>query len=335
MRVTVRHVAQLANVSPITVSRVINHYPNVKPDTRKAVEEAMRKLNYYPNRNARSLASAKAQAIGLIIPVSAGYIFSNPLYTSVLQSITSFFDQHSYRILLHTLGMGSDYAALFHEKWIDGAILMSITPGDKGFMHLYTEDFPIVMTSPYSEELDIPMVDIDNVKAAREAVDYLIETGHRRIGLLTGPPKLASCRMRTTGYKEACLAAGLPIDPDLMVSADFDDAGGYQAMRRLLSQAADLDAVFVLSDIQAIGAMRALRESGARIPADISIIGFDGIGITEFVDPPLTTVAQPAYEKGETAAKMLLSLMRGETLQNRQVVLPHRLVKRASVQKRR
>lgn len=98
MRVTVRHVAQLANVSPITVSRVINHYPNVKPDTRKAVEEAMRKLNYYPNRNARSLASAKAQAIGLIIPVSAGYIFSNPLYTSVLQSITSFFDQHSYRI---------------------------------------------------------------------------------------------------------------------------------------------------------------------------------------------------------------------------------------------
>lgn len=335
MRVTVRHVAKLANVSPITVSRVINNHPNVKPSTRKTVEDAMRQLQYYPDRNARSLASAKTQAIGLIIPVQAEFIFSNPLYTTVLQSITSFFGQQGYRILLHTLGMGSDYSALFHEKWIDGAILMSITPGDKGFLRLYNEDFPIVMTCPYSEDIDIPTVDIDNTLAARQVVEYLIETGHRRIGMLSGPPKLASCRQRTKGYEEAYRLAGLALDPSLAISTDFDETNGYMAMRQLLAQAGDIDAVFAFSDIQAIGAMRAMREAGARIPEDISIVGFDGIGITAYLDPPLTTVAQPASVKGEIAARMLLSLIKGEALDTRQVKLQHELVKRASVKERR
>jgi LacI family repressor for deo operon, udp, cdd, tsx, nupC, and nupG len=231
--------------------------------------------------------------------------------------------------------MGSDYAALFHEKWIDGAVLMSIMPGDKGFLNLCVEEFPIVMTSHYSEEIDVPTVDIENTQAGYQAVEYLIEMGHKRIALISGPVKLASCRMRIKGYMDAHARFGLPVDPNLIIETDFNDVNGYKAMQELLSRTTDIDAVFALSDIQAIGAMRALREAGIQIPEDISIIGFDGISVTEYLDPSLTTVAQPAYQKGQMAAEMLLNLIEGKDLETRHVVLPHELVKRASVRDRR
>ncbi|MEW5867493.1 MAG: LacI family DNA-binding transcriptional regulator [Bacillota bacterium] len=332
--VTIKDVARLAGVSPITVSRVLNNSTNAREETRKRVLEAVKKLDYHPNRSARSLATRKSGFLGVIIPQKADYVFENPFHTLVLKGISQVAESYEYRVLITTAARDNSYIQMFREKWIDGAILMSVSRFDTGVIQLYHEQVPFVMTCPFLEGFDVHWVDVDNFQGALDAVRYLVETGHRRIAMINGPSTLVSCRLRHQAYKAVLDERGIRYDPSLVVEADFTEAAGYDKMQELLRREPRPDAVFVAADVAAIGAIQAARQTGLMVPEDISVIGFDGLPLGQYIDPPLTTVLQPAYEKGVKAAEMLLKILGDEKLDIPQVKLPAQLVIRKSVKQR-
>jgi LacI family transcriptional regulator len=174
-------------------------------------------------------------------------------------------------------------------------------------------------------------VDVDNINGARKAVEYLINLGHRRIGIITNaPPQYTASAHRLEGYRRALLKHGLPLEEELVRYGDFTEESGYAAMRELLDLASPPTAVFVASDLVAFGALAAIRERGLAIPQDMAVVGFDDVRLARYITPPLTTVRLPAYELGARAVEMLIKMVEGEELVETQVLLPTELVIRES-----
>lgn len=328
MAATVKDVARLAGVSTITVSRVINEHPRVREETREKVLDAIRKLNYYPNRNARSLVVRRSQCLAVVVPKSAGFLFENPFYSMVLKGITHVAESRGYHIVLSTVARNGDCLTLYRERLIDGAILLSVGRSERSVLALYNEGVPFVMTSRFLPELDVNYVEVDNQSGARQAVRHLLERGHQRIAFINGSSDLANCHDRLVGFRETLVEAGL-FDESLVVETEFTEEAGYKATQVLL-QAQPVDAIFTAADITAVGAILAIRDKKLKIPRDIAVVGFDGIPISRYVDPPLTTVEQPAYEKGVKAAETLLDILESKVEPPVQVMLPTRLVVRQS-----
>jgi DNA-binding LacI/PurR family transcriptional regulator len=212
----------------------------------------------------------------------------------------------------------------------DGMILMSIHMGDPLVVLLSTRGFPVVMTCRYSVKSAIPFVEADNERGGYEAAKHLVELGHRVIGVLAGPRQLWSTRARVRGFVKALKELGVPSQPQLIVHGDLNETSGYDLAKPILGAAQRPTALFCNSDLIAIGALRAAREYGLRVPRDLSVIGFDDIEISKHTAPPLTTIRQPSFEKGVVAADMLITAIRGEPLNPSQVILPIELMRRGS-----
>lgn len=333
-RVTSRDVARLAGVSRTTVSLVLNNTPNagISPETRRRVLEAARQLNYHPNAAARSLVSQRAMTLGLVLCQSPEQVFADLFLPQVLQGISTVTQPAGYRILLETVTDAQDngYAALAHEKRIDGFILSGPRSDDQALLTLHAEGFPIVLLGQLPGT-DIPFVDVDTVQAAYSAVEHLIALGHRRIALITNAPlDYTASQARLEGYRRALKDHGLPFDPDLVAYGAFREETGQRAMTHLLSRHPLPTAVFAASDAIALGAMVAIRRQGLHIPDDIALVGFDDVPLAGYVNPPLTTVRLPAYDLGKQAARLLVDLVEGHNPQATQVLLETTLVVRAS-----
>lgn len=324
----IRDVAALAGVSTATVSRALQHPDKVREETRKRVFEAVEKANFVPNANARSFRQQSNRTVILLVRD-----IGNPFYLEIFKGVEEAASEADYKVLM---GDARDDAArvanhieLVRQRHADGLILMTgHFPAElRGRADLLP---PIVIASETVSGIDLPMVKVDNVKASAEAVRYLIEAGHRRIAHLAGPLPESLAEERLAGYRQAFSEAGLPVEPEWIVTGDYSIEAGRQSVRRLLAAKTPFTAIFAASDQMAIGAIGELRQNGISVPKDVSVIGFDDIIFANAFDPPLTTVRQPRREMGRRAMELMIERLNGGR-SNSVIQLETELVIRGSV----
>ncbi|MFZ3070313.1 MAG: LacI family DNA-binding transcriptional regulator [Anaerolineaceae bacterium] len=334
-RVTSHDVADLAGVSRTTVSFVFDDEKQfvIRPETRQKVKDAARQLGYYPNASARALASNRAKAIGLIMTRSPRYIVSDSFLPQIIGGMLDVVKQQHLGLLIEWVEPGQQlktYMELTKARHIDGMILLTPRFDDVGLNALEQLDIPSVLMGEIPG-LNLCSVDIDNTASAHMAVNHLIELGHTHIACITNAHSAySSASQRLLGYRQALVDAGLDTDKTLIRQADFDAVSGYTQMQSLLESKADFTAVFVASDNVALGAVAAIHEAGLSIPEDISVVGFDDIPESVFFTPPLTSVHVPAVEIAQQSCNLLMRLMKGETPENRSIILPTQLIPRGS-----
>jgi len=332
-RPTLEAVARRAGVSRATVSRVVNGSTTVAAAIRDAVNRAVEELGYVPNQAARSLVTQRTESIALILPESASRVFSDDMFfPAVIRGVSVELEAADKQLVLMMAGSPAShdrverYAMAGH---VDGVMFASMHGADPLPGSLARMGIPVVCSGRpmASAESDVPYVDVDHVGGVAAAVRHLVATGHRRIATIAGPQDMVAGVDRLTGYQSALAEAGLP---EHTAVGDFTRESGVRAMRQLLAEDPQLDAVFVASDMMAHGALQAVKESGRRVPENVAVIGFDDFEISRFSDPPLTTVRQPIVDIGRTMAKQMLGLVDGKPDVPRCVVLPVELVVRAS-----
>lgn len=306
VRVTIGEIARIAGVSKTTVSRVLNHKPDVDPGTRQRILDLIEQLSFQPNAFAKAISLQKSQHIGLIIPHNAEYVFSNPFYTEVMRGVSTEVDQRGYFLVL-CFAHETNYMDIYRQKRVDGFVLLSPGSFHKHIIDsLNEEQVPFVSTAHISADEQMACVDVDNFYGATLAVEYLVSLGHRKIAYL-GKPTLKSSQDRLLGCQSVLQKHNLPVCPEWMVTTDESSInGGYTYTARLLQGGELPTAIFLANDVMAIGALRALHDRGLRVPEDISVVGFDDIPLAQYVTPPLTTVHQPTFEKGVRAARSLI-----------------------------
>ncbi|MER2600268.1 MAG: LacI family DNA-binding transcriptional regulator [Caldilineales bacterium] len=326
---TIRDVADRAEVSITSVSHVINNTRPVSEAMRARVMTAMDELGYQPNLLARSLRRGQSNTLGMIVPDNV-----NPFFAEIARGIEDISFKHGYSLILCNSDANLEkellYSGVLADKQVDGIIFVAAGLSAEHVLNLRQRQIPVVIA-----DREMPEAQVDSVLANHEmggwlATRHLLEQGHRRIGCITGPAQLSSSADRTNGYCRALAEAGIELSTDLILGGDFRHESGYQGVQRLLDQPNPPTAVFACNDLMAIGAISGAFNQGYVVPRDLSIIGFDGIPLTSFITPSLTTVAQPMYEMGGLAAVMLLERIRGSQVAPIRQMLNTRLVVRRS-----
>ncbi len=334
-RPTSRDVARLAGVSRTTVSLVLNNVPDVhiSPETRQRVLEAARQLNYYPDASARRLVSGKTSTIALVWHRGPDRTYRDAFLPGLLQGATRAARHYGYYVLFRPIEPDESddaWVELARGRHTDGLILSGPRSDDAALLDLYREGFPLVLHGQLPGT-DIPAVDVDNESGAMAAIRHLLALGHRRIGMITNAPlAYIASRQRLEGYRRALEEVGIPFDEALVHCGNFDEESGRQAMQALLALAERPTAVFIASDMVAVGALRALREHGLRVPEDMAIAGFDDIATSRYLTPALTTVHVPAFGLGWSAVELLIRIIEGDAPSETQVRLETELVVRES-----
>ncbi|MEO3773904.1 LacI family DNA-binding transcriptional regulator [Micromonospora sp. B9E7] len=337
-RPTLDAVAARAGVGRGTVSRVVNGSPQVSPEARAAVQQAIAELGYVPNRAARALVTQRTDSVALVVSESGERVFTEPFFASIVRGISSGLLETPMQLWLAMAQSPVERERVEHHltnQHVDGVLLLSLHDSDPLPTLLEERGLPAVLGGRPARMLQPGaqpawFVDVDNVGGARQAVEYLTGLGRRRIATIAGPQDMGAGLARLAGYTEAVKATGAGVNPDLIAYGDFSEGSGTACMRRLLDVCPDLDAVFVASDLMAFGALRTLREAGRRVPEDVAVIGFDDATIALQADPPLTTVFQPVEEMGRQMARLLVARIRGEELVAPHILLDTQLVHRAS-----
>ena len=338
-RATSMDVAKKAGVSRTTVSFVLNKVPGVSISevTRKRVLRAAHNLNYHPNEAGLRLASGKSRTIGLILYQSPEQVFADALLPQVILGVEQAAIQQGFHVLLKAVEPRdtTGYTRLIRENHVDGILLSGPRRDDQEIIRLHREGVPIMLMGQLPGT-DIPFTDIDATAGAMLAVNHLIELGHRRIAIITNAPmSYTSARQRRAGYLKALKPTNARAEKALIKEGAYTPASGFEAMTALLSLPSRQrpTAVFVASDVVAIGAMLAVTRAGLGIPHDIALVGFDDIPLAEYFDPPLTTIRLPAYGLGWAAGERLIRLIRGESLDQPRLLMDSELIIRASTQK--
>lgn len=327
-------VAAEAGVTRSTVSRALNGEPDVSAATIEHVRAVAARLNYVPNRAARSLASARTMAIALVIPEPGQLALADPHLIALMAGVSRRIEQSDYLLNLMVSG-GADAASgssklqrYLSSGVVDGVLVASQHTRDAWMLHLH-DTLPVVFGGRPSEQTDPPnyFIDVDNRGAASAAVQFLIDSGRRRIATITGPADMSAASDRVAGWRDTLTAAGLPAD--LEVPGDFTAASGAAGVTTLLDRAPDIDAIFAANDVMAAAAVAALLDAGRRVPDDVAVLGFDDSTAALTARVPLTTVNQPSERMGELMADTLLRVLDGEDVPVSTVV-ESRLVRRGS-----
>jgi DNA-binding LacI/PurR family transcriptional regulator len=333
-RPTLEEVGEVAGVSRATVSRVINNSPRVSPEVKDAVERAIEKLGYFPNQAARSLVTRRADALALVVCEPESRFFPDPFFAPVVRGIGAAAAEVDKNLVL--MFMEGDDAErerarrYLRPEHVDGVLLMSLHGDDPLPRQLESAGVPTVLVGRPVGRSTLPYVDADNRGGAREGVEYLIEQGRRTIATIAGPSNMCAGIDRLDGYRDALEGAGVGVRKTLVAEGDFFEESGHREMTRLLSRRPDIDAVFAASDLMAVGALRALRDSGRRVPDDVAVVGFDDAPIASLTLPTLTTIHQPLEEMTAAAADLLLARIGNGSRKSQQIVCPTTLVRRAS-----
>lgn len=301
---TIHDIAELAGVSAMTVSRVIKGSTYVSEEKRLRVEKAIKKLDYHPNRVARTLASKRSDIIIAVIPD-----IENAFFTELVKGTQEVTDLNGYNIILcDSRGQVDKEKASINfamERMADGILLFCPRVDDE-YLSSISKQIPTVVVDRKVKDKKVDQVYIDNKEGAQAAVEYLISQGHRRIGLMEGPSNVLANQRRKEGYKAALRSHGISIDEKLMVDGLFSFSGGAMAFTQYMSLKNRPTAVFSTNDWMAIGFIQRAHEWDVSIPDDISIIGFDNIILSGLINPSLTTVRHPKVEMGKAAAYLLL-----------------------------
>lgn len=325
---TLEDVARAAGVSRATVSRVVNGGSLVSPDTAQAVNEAIEALGYKPNRAARALVTNKTQAVAVVVTESSERVFSDPFFPQSYHGALLAFRGMEVQVLLAMAQPGGNPGQMtryLHSGHVDGAIVVS-HHGPELARRLVSSRQPVVFVGD-PEVPGLPYVDLDQHEASITATRHLITRGARRIATITGPQDMRAGVQRLEGFAEAMADAGLA--PAAVVNGDFTVCGGETAARQLLATTPDVDAIFVASDLMALGAMRALHAARRQVPDDVAIVGFDDSSAALQTTPQLTTMTNPASELTRLAGELLKQMLDGEPAPE-PVILPSRLIVRDS-----
>lgn len=334
MGVTIKDVAKEANVSITTVSRVLNDKPDVNDDTKKKIKKIIEELNYKPNDIARGLVLNKTNTIGLIIPDIA-----NPFFPGVARGVEDIARKFNYSVIYSNTGNDKDKEKeaieLLKSKRVDGMIVsLSVNQKNKELLRrLKKEKFPVVQIDRKIPGVNTPAVVVDNIKSAKDVVNYLKIQGHKDIGHITGDLEVIPSRDRLKGFKQALNELGLQLKNEWIKKGDYSKDSGYNKMKEILSSKVKPTAVFAANDLMALGAYQAILEEGLQIPIDISIVGHDDIELTSLVTPKLTTVNQPKYKLGESAVELLVKKIKNIDSEYNDIVLSTELIERDSVKK--
>lgn len=328
-RVTIKDIAREAGVSYSTVSRVLNDYEHIRPDKRERVWNAVHRLGYVANPQARSLAGGRSHVVGLVVPE-----LGNEYIGEVVRGIDETLAQAEYELMLFTTHRRETKESAFVRNLIDGmtdGVLLLVPTEPQAYVEmLHDAQFPYVVIDHQGFDEFSPTVMSHNCGPAFEATRYLINLGHRRIGFIRGLSYLNSAIERLKGYRLALEAHGLPYDPDLVVDGEFLQGPAYTATHCLLDLPEPPTAIFASNDLSAFGAMDAVRARGLSIPHDISIMGFDDIPQAASVRPALSTVRQPLVEMGRKATRMLLAYIENPQQKRERIELETELVIRDS-----
>ncbi len=331
MPLTLEEIAKQAGVSRSTVSRVLNKHPNVSSEARERVLAVTQRLDFEPNALARSLAGGRSRILGLVIPMGVSALFTDPYFPILIQGVASACNTHDYSVMLWLAEPEQERRVIqkiLQGGLIDGVVVSSMLMDDPLIRALLERQMPFILIGRHPTDQRVSYIDVDNRHSAREMVAYMLRLGYRRIATVSGPANMIAGNDRLEGYQLALRERGLIPDPALIASGDFTEAGAYTATRRLLMH--EPDAIFCASDAMAMGALRALREAGKRVPEDIGLAGFDDIPMASRTDPPLTTVRQPIHRTGAVAAETLIDLIEEGESRPRRVILPTELVIRNS-----
>src|SRR5262245_44318790 len=326
---TIAEVATRAGVSTTTVSHTFSGRRPVAPETRARVRRAVEELGYRPNGLARSLRTQRSHTVALIIPD-----ITNPYYPALARGIQNVLADAGYHVLVCNTDREpryeSEYVADVLDRQVDGILLSAFHVVAEDLGEVFLHDIPLVAFGSRIEHSAVDVVRSDDAAGARDATLHLIERGHRRVGMICGPPGSPPSEARLSGYRDALAEAGLPFLPELVVQGDFTRLGGAAAMQRITALPERPTALFCANDLMAIGAMDTARRVGLALPDDLALVGYDDIEAAAFLTPALTTVLNPARELGTTGGRLLLERMLGYRVSRREIVIPHRLIERDS-----
>ena len=326
---TIKDVARAAGVSINTVSRALNGKPDVNSETKRQVLEAAERLNYMPNRLARGLRSNKTGVIGVIVADIA-----NPFFSAVVKGMGEAAKDLGYSIILQDTGENCENEEeaihIMQSEHVDGVLITPVQTDKKSILMLEESGIPFVLVARHFSDVDTDFVVADDVQGGYLATTHLIEKGHERIAFINGPSYNSSAIERFQGYNKALNEHNIKVNERLITNGALTMEDGYAHARALLAKSApNPTALFTFSDFVALGAMKAVREAGLRIPDDMAIVGYDDIAFAFCLEVPLTTVRIPKREIGEEVVSILGKKMSGEKCHSR-LRMPVELVVRQS-----
>lgn len=307
---TIVDVAREADVSIATVSRVLSGKNPVRDELRERVLDAAERLGYRPNALARSLREETTKTLGLVLPNIA-----NPFFTTIARVIEKNIRERGYNLILGSADEDPKkeefYLNVLLEKRVDGIIVSPAQAGSPHLTVLSNTDVPLVLLDRDTDEINAPYVRADGREAIQQLVTYLIELGHEELAIISGPLTVSSGKERLTTFLQSAKDSGVPVAKHNVKIGDFRRGSGLTAMGELLELSKPPTAVFVANNLMTLGALQSLKAVGSKVPEDISLASFDDLAWFEFLDPPLTAIAQPTEELGSAAARMLLEMTEG------------------------
>lgn len=311
MDIKIVDVANRAGVSPATVSRVLNGNSYVKAKTRDKVLQAIADMGYHPNAFAKNLRSQKAMTIGVIVPdINSSY------YAEIIKGIENMAYSLKYRLIIcdaqNQASKEQEYLSLLLSRTVDGMILTTPQTSAEEIARYSDKGCFIAVIGRHLDHPKIPCIYTDNIKFSKEVVRHLVGQGHRSIAFLSGYAEAVDSFERLEGYAEGLKEHGIPLRSELIENGNFNETGGYEAMRRLLAKDVPFTAVYAANDEMALGVYRACREAGLRIPEQLAVVGVDNNRISRYLSPTLTTVDQPKYTMGAVIAEKLIDQLNAD-----------------------
>jgi LacI family transcriptional regulator len=320
-------IAREAGVSQATVSRVLNRDPRVAPDTRARVLAVMERLDYTPNAIARGLVTSRTKLVGVVVSD-----VMNPFYPQLLEAIAERLGDRDLKMVLFNAGLEREdaYTRVLLEQRVDGMIFTAAARDSPTVRHLAERGVPFVLTNRRSDGVTCDTATGDNVGGARLVARHLLELGHERIAVIAGHPRASTSHERLEGIQAALAEAGRPLAGDLVRQGNFSAAEARGLTVELLGGADPPTAIFCLNDLMAFGALNGARHAGARVPEDVSIVGFDDVWMAGWETFELTTVHQPLAEMARASVDLLVERLERPRRPVRTLIFPTRLVVRAT-----
>jgi LacI family transcriptional regulator len=327
---TIRDVAKLAGVAPITASRVISNSGYASDEVRQRVNQAAEQLGYVPNVLARSLRSKRTRTLALVLTD-----ITNPFWTTVARGVEDAASEEGYHVIFcntdESASKQESYLEALIQKQVDGILLVPARSKESPIKLLHQQNVQVVLLDRHLSNMEADVVRCDSSGGAYQLVQLLLKLGHRRIAILSGPSGVSSADDRVAGYQRALQEAGLKTEDQLIIYGDFSLESGYQMTHDLLAMTPRPTALFASNNFIAIGALKALHDAGLVVPEDMSVVGFDDLPAAIVVEPFLTVAFQPAYEMGQRATKRLLECLNGQVSDGvQEIVLPVSIIERKS-----
>lgn len=329
---TIRDVAKRANVAPITVSRVINNSGYVSQEVRHRVEQAIAELNYIPNSLGPSLRSKRTNILALVLSD-----ITNPFWTTVARGVEDTANQSSYYVVLcntdESQSKQDEYLTVMLKKRVDGILLVPAQSTAQSIRMIQQQGVPVVVMDRRVPDSAVDVVRCDSEEGAYHLTRHLLELGHQRIAIITGPEQVSTAVDRVMGFRRAMEEAGLGQEMQQVYWGEFNQKAGFDLTKRALRSTPRPTAIFAGNNFIAIGALKALREAGIQVPNDMAMVSFDDLPAPLVIDPFFTVAVQPAYEMGKTATELLLSRITQPVSGHvKEVLFPAQIIVRRSSQ---